>query len=216
VILAADGRRSKIRDLARIHARTWDYAQSALALVLRHPRPHAHTVREWLRPAGPLALLPLPGDRTGVTWVEPTAAARTLSTLLPADLLARLQTLTSNTLGEAEIESGPSLYPLGALHADRYVAPRLALVGDAAHGVHPIHAQGFNMGVADVGALVDALTSARARAWTSAPATPSSPTHATGGPRTTGGCDDGHDEQGVLERLGAAGDGAGVGAGGVG
>jgi 2-octaprenyl-6-methoxyphenol hydroxylase len=83
VILAADGRRSKIRDLARIHARTWDYAQSALALVLRHPRPHAHTVREWLRPPGPLALLPLPGDRTGVTWVEPTASARALSTLPP-------------------------------------------------------------------------------------------------------------------------------------
>ena len=66
-------------------------------------------------------------------------------------------------LGQVEIESGPTFYPLGAQHARSYVAPRLALVGDAAHGVHPIHAQGFNMGVADVGALVDALVAARAR-----------------------------------------------------
>ena len=78
-------------------------------------------------------------------------------------LLAAFDKATGGVLGRAEIESGPSLYPLGAQHARSYVAPRLALVGDAAHGVHPIHAQGFNMGVADVGALVDALLAARAR-----------------------------------------------------
>ena len=72
-------------------------------------------------------------------------------------------TLTGGVLGRLELESGPAVYPLGAQHARHYVAPRVALVGDAAHGVHPIHAQGFNMGVADVGALADSLLAARAR-----------------------------------------------------
>jgi 2-octaprenyl-6-methoxyphenol hydroxylase len=74
-----------------------------------------------------------------------------------------LSEITGGVLGRLEVESGPGVFPLGAQHARSYVAPRVALVGDAAHGVHPIHAQGFNMGVADVGALADALDAARAR-----------------------------------------------------
>jgi 2-octaprenyl-6-methoxyphenol hydroxylase len=116
-----------------------------------------------LRRGGPLATLPLPGRRTGITWVERMAEARRLAGLGSAELLAELDVLTGGVLGQLELESGPAVYPLGAQHARHYVAPRLALVGDAAHGVHPIHAQGFNMGVADVGALADSLLRARAR-----------------------------------------------------
>jgi 2-octaprenyl-6-methoxyphenol hydroxylase len=163
LLVAADGRRSRLRELARIGVRAWRYPQAAVALVLQHARSHAQVAREWLRPEGPLALLPLPGERTGVTWVEPGAAAEAIVAGGEAALLARLDRETGGVLGRLALESGPALYPLGALHAERYVAPRLALVGDAAHGVHPIHAQGFNMGVADVAALADALAAARGR-----------------------------------------------------
>jgi 2-octaprenyl-6-methoxyphenol hydroxylase len=163
LVIAADGRQSKLRQLARIGTRTWRYGQTALTLVVEHERPHAHVVREWLRPEGPLALLPLPGQRSGVTWVDGEEAATARSSAGSEALLATLESLTGGILGRLRLASGPSLYPLGALHAERYVAPRLALVGDAAHGVHPIHAQGLNMGVADIAALADALAAARAR-----------------------------------------------------
>ena len=163
LVVGADGRDSRVRALARIGVDRWAYDQQALTMVLRHRRPHRGAVREWLRRGGPLATLPLPGHRTGVTWVERAAEGKRLAALSPEELLALFAELTGGVLGRAEIESGPVSYPLGAQHARSYVAPRLALVGDAAHGVHPIHAQGFNMGVADVGALADSLFAARAR-----------------------------------------------------
>ena len=163
LVVGADGRGSRVRELARIPVERWFYDQDALTMVLRHERPHRRTVREWMRRGGPLAILPLRGRRTGVTWVERKADAARLAALAPPKLLAAFAEATGGTLGRAEIESGPAFFPLGGQHARSYVAPRLALVGDAAHGVHPIHAQGFNMGVADVGALTDCLVAARAR-----------------------------------------------------
>jgi 2-octaprenyl-6-methoxyphenol hydroxylase len=163
LVVGADGRGSRVRELARIGADRWAYGQHALTFVLRHERPHRGAVHEWLRRGGPLATLPLPGNRTGITWVERSEDAQELAGLDHAALLAEFTERSGGVLGRVEIESGPSAYPLGAQHAHHYVAPRLALVGDAAHGVHPIHAQGFNMGVADIGALADALIAARDR-----------------------------------------------------
>jgi 2-octaprenyl-6-methoxyphenol hydroxylase len=162
LVVGADGRGSRVRELARIVVDRWSYGQHALTLVLRG-HPHRHTVHEWLRAGGPLATLPLPRERLGITWVERSEEAGRLARSSEAELLARLVDASGGVLAGATVESGPSVYPLGAQHARRYVAPRLALVGDAAHGVHPIHAQGFNMGVADIGALVEALLAARAR-----------------------------------------------------
>ena len=93
----------------------------------------------------------------------PSADALALAAKPAAELLAAIAEATSGGLRPTAIESGPATYPLGALHAHRYVGPRLALVGDAAHGVHPIHAQGFNMGVADIGVLVETLLACRRR-----------------------------------------------------
>lgn len=161
LLVGADGRGSRVRNLARIELSSFSYGQAALAFVVRHDRPHDSAVRERLRPAGPLALLPVGADRSGVTWVESEAAARELAAQPPAALLDRLGRETDGVLGRLALASPVAVWPLGAQHARRYVAPRLALVGDAAHGVHPIHAQGFNMGVADIGVLLERIVAAR-------------------------------------------------------
>lgn len=162
--VGADGRGSQLRQLARIGLDRWQYGQAALAFIIATARPHDGTIREWLRPAGPLALLPLPEGRTGVTWVEPEARARALAALPAAELSAQLAQETEWICAGCRIDSPVSVWPLSAQHARRYVAPRVALVGDAAHGVHPIHAQGFNMAVADVAVLHGLLVDAAGRA----------------------------------------------------
>ena len=125
-----------------------------------HDHPHGDTVREWLRPAGRWRCCP-PGGGSGVTWVEREAEAAASPRCRRASCWP-FTTATGGVLGGAPRKPRPSTRS-GAQHARRYVAPRVALIGDAAHGVHPIHAQGFNMGVADIGALVEALVAARAR-----------------------------------------------------
>ena len=157
LIVGADGRNSLVRRLAGIGVDARAYRQSALCFSVAHARDHRRQGYEWLRPNGPLALLPVAEGRTGVTWVEPEAAAGNLAALPEADLLERLDAETGRVLGRARIDTPLAVFPLGVQHARHYVAPRVALVGDAAHGVHPIHAQGFNMGVGDVAALVDLL-----------------------------------------------------------
>lgn len=161
--IGADGRSSRLRELLQIPVDRHGYGQAAIALVVAHDRPHGDTVRERLRPSGPLALLPLSGRRCGVTWVEAEADARRLARLPAAELLEVLDREIGGVLGRLELASPVAVWPLGAQHARRYVAPRVALVGDAAHGVHPIHAQGFNMGVADIGVLAELLAEAHAR-----------------------------------------------------
>lgn len=158
LVVGADGRGSTTRRLAGIGLDSWAYAQTAVTFVVAHDAPHHGLVRERLRPQGPLALLPVGPQQSGVTWVEPHAEAQRILAMSPADRAARLDREIHHALGRLEIVGPSRGWPLGAQHARRYAAPRVALVGDAAHGVHPIHAQGFNMGVADVAALVDELT----------------------------------------------------------
>ncbi len=160
LVVGADGRGSGIRRLAGMGLDRWAYGQAALAFVIAQRVPHEGTIREWLRPAGPLALLPLPERHLGVTWVEPEAEARRLAALPPARLLERLGRETDGAAVPDALVSRVGVWPLSAQHARRYVAPRVVLVGDAAHGVHPIHAQGFNMAVADVAVLHDLLREA--------------------------------------------------------
>ena len=164
LLIGADGRNSAVRRAARIGVTSNVYGQAALCFTIQHEAPHHAQGHEWLRPEGPLALLPVGDDRSGVTWVENPAKARRLGDLDEADLLDELRAVIGDTLGETLCLTTPrAVFPLGLQHARRYAAPRLALVGDAAHGVHPIHAQGFNMGVGDVEALIRALVDARRR-----------------------------------------------------
>lgn len=169
LLVGADGRGSGVRALARIGLERWTYRQTALAFVAGHERPHGHTVRERLRSGGPLALLPLPEDGdgaasadgtagvSGVTWVEPHGTAEALVRAGEAALGETLTELFGDALGRCRVVGPVGRWPLGAQHATRYVAPRLALVGDAAHGVHPLAGQGVNLGFGDARALAQVL-----------------------------------------------------------
>ena len=157
LVVGADGRGSMVRELARIGARRWRYPQSAITFALRLERPHDGCVHEHLRPPGPLALLPIGRDLCSITWVESRAVAEGLLRLDTDSLLLELQDRLDVDLGEASICGRPTGHPLSGLQAARYSGPRVALVGDAAHGLHPIHAQGFNLAVRDVAALAEVV-----------------------------------------------------------
>lgn len=159
LVIGADGRQSTVRSRAKIHVDVTTYTQEALSFTVAHERPHRQTVIERMSAEGPLAILPVDAKQCGVTLVR----KRGVPDLDEAAILARVDQLIEGRLGELDLASKIDRYPLSAQHAVRYVAPRLALIGDAAHGAHPIHAQGFNMGVADVGALAEILEGARAR-----------------------------------------------------
>jgi 2-octaprenyl-6-methoxyphenol hydroxylase len=160
LIVGADGRGSTVRARAGLDGSSWHYPQSALTFAIRHSRPHDHRVHEYLRVAGPLALLPIGQNLSSVTWSEPPALAQHLLASPRDALEAVLQERIGDVLGTFEIIGEPAAHPLARHRARRYVAPRVALVGDAAHGIHPIHAQGFNLAVRDVATLAEALVEA--------------------------------------------------------
>jgi 2-octaprenyl-6-methoxyphenol hydroxylase len=161
LLIGADGRGSQVRELAGLGVDRWSYPQSALTFALRHERSHGGRVREYLRPPGPIALLPLERNHCAVTWIERHAVAERLLRLDPDRLLAELCERIGDQLTPVGICGRPIGHALSAHRARRFVGPRVALIGDAAHGVHPIHAQGFNLGVRDVAALAEVLVEAR-------------------------------------------------------
>jgi 2-octaprenyl-6-methoxyphenol hydroxylase len=161
LVVGADGRGSVVRELARIGARRWRYPQSAITFALRLAQPHDGCVHELLRPAGPLALLPIGPELHAITWVESRVVAEGLLRLDTDSLLLELQDRLEVDLTGADLCGQPTGHPLSGLQAVRYGAPRVALVGDAAHGLHPIHAQGFNLAVRDVAALAEVVVESR-------------------------------------------------------
>lgn len=159
--IGADGRRSTLRRLAGIGVDRIDYRQTALTFAFRHAEPHENRVHEFLNEAGPLALLPIGSDICSVTWIERPDIAQTLVAAPKDDLLDALCARQNRALSPVEILGRPAAFPLSAETARTFAAPRVALVGDAAHGLHPIHAQGWNLGVRDVAALAEVLVAAR-------------------------------------------------------
>jgi 2-octaprenyl-6-methoxyphenol hydroxylase len=160
--VGADGRRSTLRRLAGIGVERIDYRQTAVTFAFRHAEPHENRVHEFMSAAGPLALLPIGADVCSVTWIERPETAQRLIAASPQDLLASLKTCLGNALTPIAILGRPAAFPLSAELARSHAAARVALAGDAAHGLHPIHAQGWNLGVRDVAALAEVLVAARA------------------------------------------------------
>ena len=158
--MAADGARSGIRARAGIPTRGWDYGQSAIVATVAHERDHGGRAEEHFLPAGPFAILPLRHCRSSIVWTEqrprPSASWRCPRAIFMAELERRF----GLHLGDIEVVGPRRAYPIGLWIARAFIGPRLALVGDAAHVIHPIAGQGLNMGLKDVAALAETIVDA--------------------------------------------------------
>ncbi|MGR3435604.1 MAG: FAD-dependent monooxygenase, partial [Shimia sp.] len=163
LLIGCDGRRSGTADRAGIRRIGWAYGQSSLVCAVSHERPHGGIAHQLFLPAGPLAILPLTGDRSSVVWTETAATAQRLTDGSDAAYLQALRPRFGSFLGEIDLVGDRFHYPLDLTLAHSFVADRVALVGDAAHGIHPIAGQGLNAGMKDVAALAETLSLARRR-----------------------------------------------------
>jgi 2-octaprenyl-6-methoxyphenol hydroxylase len=160
LLVAADGARSGIRARAGIPTRGWDYGQSAIVCTVAHERDHGGRAEEHFLPAGPFAILPLRHHRSSIVWTEQSAEAERIVDLPARDFHGELERRFGLHLGEIEVVGARRAYPIGLWIARAFVGPRLALVGDAAHVIHPIAGQGLNMGLKDVAALAETIVDA--------------------------------------------------------
>jgi 2-octaprenyl-6-methoxyphenol hydroxylase len=155
--VAADGARSKLSRLADIGTVGWDYDQAGIVATIAHERDHEGRAEQHFLPAGPFAILPLPGRRSSIVWNERRADAHALLALDPEDLTRQLEYRFTPKLGEIRVASRVEAFPFRFHFSRRFVAERLALVGDAAHVVHPLAGQGLNLGLRDVAALAETI-----------------------------------------------------------
>ncbi|WP_395543102.1 UbiH/UbiF/VisC/COQ6 family ubiquinone biosynthesis hydroxylase [Neotabrizicola sp. sgz301269] len=164
VLVGCDGRGSGVAQRAGIRRQGWGYGQTALVTAIRHERDHGGTAQQFFMPSGPLAILPLPGSHhSSIVWSETKARAAEIQALDDDAYLAALRPRFGDYLGEIALAGVRFTYPLSLSLAEHFIAPRVALVGDAAHGVHPVAGQGLNLGLRDVGALAEVLAGATRR-----------------------------------------------------
>jgi 2-octaprenyl-6-methoxyphenol hydroxylase len=160
LLVAADGARSALREAAGIRSVGWDYEQTGIVATVAHERDHQGRAEEHFLPAGPFAILPLKGNRSSIVWTEEKHEAERIVALPDGEFHAELERRFGLKLGEIEVAGPRHAYPLGLLMARSFIAPRLALVGDAAHVIHPIAGQGLNLGLRDVAALAETIADA--------------------------------------------------------
>lgn len=163
LIVGCDGRRSGTAERAGIGRTGWTYGQTALVCAIQHEKPHHGAAHQYFLPSGPLAILPLPGNQSSIVWTEKDRLAADIQALDDEDYLAVLRPRFGDFLGDISLAGKRFAYPLNITLANAFYAPRVALVGDAAHGMHPISGQGLNAGLKDVGALTEVLIEAHRR-----------------------------------------------------
>ncbi|MCK8484294.1 FAD-dependent monooxygenase [Aliiroseovarius sp. S2029] len=163
VVVGCDGRRSGTAERAGIGRFGHDYGQTSLVCAIDHELPHHGVAHQFFMPAGPLAILPLPGNQSSIVWTESHGEAARIHALDDAGYLDELRPRFGSFLGQISLAGKRFTYPLNLTVANAFFADRLALVGDAAHGLHPIAGQGLNAGLKDVAALAEVLTLARRR-----------------------------------------------------
>ncbi|MEE8189640.1 MAG: UbiH/UbiF/VisC/COQ6 family ubiquinone biosynthesis hydroxylase [Kiloniellales bacterium] len=164
--VSAEGKDSPLRQAAGIRVTRWDYPQCGIVCTVGHEKPHHGVAHEHFLPSGPFALLPMTdgadgGHRSSLVWTERRVLVPAMMALSPAGFARELMRRYGDGLGALRQVGGRWSYPLGLMHAERYVDRRLALIGDAAHVIHPISGQGLNLGLRDVAALAEALMDAR-------------------------------------------------------
>ncbi len=160
LVVACDGRNSPLRGAAGIKTVDWRYAQTGIVTTVRHERPHGGRAVQHFLPGGPFAILPLTGNRACVTWTEAEDEAERILALDDAGFLGELEKRFGHRLGTLELAGPRGSWPLAMHLARELIAPRFALAGDAARGVHPIAGQGLNLGLRDVAALSECLVDA--------------------------------------------------------
>ncbi len=160
LVISADGRQSVLRKLAGIKLTSWSHDQTGIVTQVKHSRPHNGRAVQHFLPSGPFAILPLPGDRCCITWSEANVTARQILAMDDEAFLAEVQKRFGSQLGDLELVGPRQSWPLATHIARSFVADRLALVGDAARGVHPIAGQGLNLGLRDVAALTEVVAEA--------------------------------------------------------
>ncbi|MFY9951867.1 ubiquinone biosynthesis hydroxylase [Bradyrhizobium sp.] len=160
LLVAADGARSKLRERAGIATHGWDYNQSGIVVTVGHERDHGGRAEEHFLPAGPFAILPLSGKRSSLVWSEKRAEAARIVSLGEGEFHGELERRFGLRLGEIKALDTPRAFPLSYFVARSFIAERMALIGDAAHVIHPIAGQGLNMGLKDVAALAEVVVDA--------------------------------------------------------
>lgn len=162
LLAAADGGRSRLRDQAGIAMHGWDYGQSGIVTTVEHELDHEGRAEEHFLPAGPFAILPLTGRRSSLVWTEKTEEATRILGLDDAGFHAELERRFGLKLGELKVIGPRAAFPLSMRIASNFMSDRLALVGDAAHIIHPIAGQGLNLGIRDAAALAECVADAAA------------------------------------------------------
>tara|TARA_R110002167_G_scaffold4758_4_gene22380 strand:- start:4315 stop:5568 length:1254 start_codon:yes stop_codon:yes gene_type:complete len=160
LVVGAEGRNSPVRTAAGIGTIGWGYGQSGVVATVRLGRDHGNVAHEYFLPGGPFAILPLTDQRASLVWTETTRRAEALRDASDAAFSAHLMRRFGEFLDGATVEGPRFVYPLSLSLAEALTAPRIALIGDAAHGVHPVAGQGLNMGLKDAAALAEVLAEA--------------------------------------------------------
>ncbi|MEJ8562473.1 UbiH/UbiF/VisC/COQ6 family ubiquinone biosynthesis hydroxylase [Yoonia sp. GPGPB17] len=163
LLIGSDGRKSGTAERAGIKRTGWGYGQTAVVCAVKHEKPHGGIAHQFFMPNGPLAILPLTKDRSSIVWSETDANAAALMAMDDNDFLNALRPAFGSFLGQISLTGARFSYPLGLTLANSFVAEKTALIGDAAHGMHPIAGQGLNAGLRDVAALAEVLETARSR-----------------------------------------------------
>ncbi len=160
LLVAADGKRSRLRERAGIKCVGWSYPQMGIVTTVAHARPHHGKAIQHFLPSGPFAILPLKGNRSSIVWTEERARGEAIMALDEMSFLAELTTRFGHRLGEIAVAGPRQSFPLDMQIARSFTADRLALIGDAAHVVHPLAGQGLNIGMRDVAALTETIVDA--------------------------------------------------------
>lgn len=160
LVVGCDGAGSMVRQAAGIRFEGWDYPARAISATVQLSKPHNGSARQIFLPSGPMAALPLQGDRANLVWTERAPVADALMAMDDARFIAELRKLAGGFLPGVALDGPRFSFPLGLHLAQRFHGPRVALAGDAAHQIHPLAGQGLNLGLKDVAALVDVLVEA--------------------------------------------------------